>query len=200
MELSCGLQLYLDNPQLRRCLARSSRSACVPPDCIAALWHTWTIVITLAYIAQSAVEQMAEVAGLVLGGIPLIISGLEHYEEAVRLFRRYRQASEHFESLKRNLRFENDIFLNCIEGMLKGRHCSGDLEALIHNVGDIGHWQLAMIDKYLKESLGRCYRAFWDELQALQTHLANLRECLKIDGQGKVRTCLGVLFIPLTCG
>lgn len=62
-----------------------------------------------------------EVLGLVLGALPLVLSGLEHYGEAPRAIRSIMDYHREFAALFRTLRMENEILRNTMELMLADR-------------------------------------------------------------------------------
>ena len=59
-----------------------------------------------------------EVVSLVLGCIPLVISGLEHYAEGVRTIMRIKRYSEEYEKLARRIRAEFVVFQNTLQILL----------------------------------------------------------------------------------
>jgi hypothetical protein len=61
-----------------------------------------------------------EVAGIVLGAIPLVISGLEHYSEGAQTIRSMWDYPKEFATLSRRLRVENETFRNTMELILSG--------------------------------------------------------------------------------
>jgi hypothetical protein len=65
-----------------------------------------------------------EVAGIVLGVIPLVVSGLEHYADGVSTIKVIFNYESEFRSLSRRLRVESNIFQNTVEILL--RDCVND--------------------------------------------------------------------------
>ena len=61
-----------------------------------------------------------EAAGLILGALPLVVSGLESYIEGVATIKRYFRYKNELKSLLRALTTEYDIFRNTCEELLEG--------------------------------------------------------------------------------
>lgn len=61
-----------------------------------------------------------EVAGLVLGSLPLLISALEHYAEGVGTIKRMIRYKGEVKILQRELKVEYDLFCNTLEQLLDG--------------------------------------------------------------------------------
>lgn len=61
-----------------------------------------------------------ETAGLVLGSIPLILSGLEFYANGIAITKRYRRYHEEFKSMIVELQTEYTMCVNSINMLLVG--------------------------------------------------------------------------------
>jgi hypothetical protein len=61
-----------------------------------------------------------EIAGVVLGALPLVISALEHYAEGVNTTRRYWRYKTELRSLILNVKTERSIFINTLGQLLAG--------------------------------------------------------------------------------
>src|SRR4051794_4057127 len=61
-----------------------------------------------------------EVAGVVLGSLPLVISALEHYRDGLRSIQRWRKYERELQSLVRNLETERAKLQNVCEKLLVG--------------------------------------------------------------------------------
>ena len=55
---------------------------------------------------------MVEVAGIVLGVLPLLISAVEHYEDCWRPFVRYRKFHSKFDAFQQRLKTQKVVFYN----------------------------------------------------------------------------------------
>lgn len=127
-----------------------------------------------------------EIAGLVLGSIPLVISGLEHYAEGVRTIRKFRQSTREFVRLKRILETENDIFLNSIEILLKDDVSDQVLAAMLNDVNGSSKWKDPMLDECLQTRLGRSYNTYFAAVKSLAQAVTDLHLELKLNAAGKV--------------
>jgi hypothetical protein len=78
----------------------------------------------------------AEIAGFVLGSIPLVISGLEHYAEGVSTIKIMFNAPSEFKSMSRRLTVEHRILRNTVELLL--HDCIDDDELLANLMADNG--------------------------------------------------------------
>ena len=61
-----------------------------------------------------------EVAGVVLGSLPLIISALEHYAEGIATAKRFWRYKTELRSLILQVNTERGIFINTLEQLLTG--------------------------------------------------------------------------------
>lgn len=61
-----------------------------------------------------------ELAGLVLGAIPVVVAGLESYIKGVATIKRYSKYKNELKSLRTSLTTEYDIFRNSCEELLEG--------------------------------------------------------------------------------
>lgn len=128
-----------------------------------------------------------EIAGLVLAGIPLLISALEHYSEGVQTIRKIRHSSKGFLRLKRTLETENDIFLNSIELLLKDDVDDHVLATMLQYPGNqaVG-WKDAKLDARLRARLGRSYSVYFEAIDALANDIRNFGDAIQLNNSGKV--------------
>lgn len=128
-----------------------------------------------------------EVAGIVLGAIPLVISGLEHYAEGVSTIRIMFNAPSEFKSLSRRLRVEQKIFKNSIELLL--HDCISDdqlLANLMSDTADSKLWSDPDVERALRQKLQSSYSVYLDTMTSLETTLMEFRNRLKLSDDGKV--------------
>lgn len=129
-----------------------------------------------------------EVAGLVLGSIPLVISGLEHYAEGVSTIKIMFNAPSEFKSLSRRLKVEQKIFKNSIELLL--HDCIDDDQLLADLMSDTAGsklWSDPEVEKALWQKLQSSYSVYLDTMTSLETTLLEFRERLKLNDDGKVK-------------
>lgn len=111
-----------------------------------------------------------EVAGVVLGAIPLLISGLEHYAEGASTIKRMFRAPAEFCSLSLRLRVEHDIFKNTIELLVGDLVDDVSLQSLLENVGG-DSWSESAIDTALRKKFCRSYRVYIETAQDMNKTL-----------------------------
>ncbi|KAK6501617.1 hypothetical protein TWF481_009452 [Arthrobotrys musiformis] len=119
-----------------------------------------------------------EIAGLVLGAIPLVISALEHYEDIigpVKAFTKYRGELGH---AIRELRNHHTSFEQSIEVLLRPITTDQELSAMIDNT-DSDLWQDPDIDHQLKKSLGRAYAPYMENVNYVQKILTTIASKLE---------------------
>ncbi|KAK3720810.1 hypothetical protein LTR37_003473 [Vermiconidia calcicola] len=125
-----------------------------------------------------------EVAGLVFGAIPLVISGLEHYAEGVATVKVMFNYPSEFRSLGRRLNVEKEIFQNIMESLLDGCADDGILTDLLGQQAG-NSWSNPEIDKALRNKLGRSYSVYLETVQDMNESLARFKERLKLDEDGR---------------
>ena len=130
-------------------------------------------------------HNIIEIAGLVLGSIPLVISGLEHYAECVSTIKIMFNYPSEFKSLTRRLRVEHDIFRNTVELLL--HDCMGDqlLTELLEN-NDGKSWLDPDVGKALRKKLQTSYALYFETVESLNKTLTEFKERLKLSEDGKV--------------
>ena len=132
-----------------------------------------------------------EIAGVVLGSIPLLISGLEHYAEGASTIKRMFRAPGEFRSLSRRLRVEHDIFRNSMELLLTNCVDDVELQDLLEHVGG-NSWSEPAVDVALRKKLNRSYNVYMETVEDMNQTLVAFRERLKLGDDGKVGLSLTV--------
>jgi hypothetical protein len=100
-----------------------------------------------------------EVAGLVLGAIPLILAGLEFYVKGIAVTRRYRRYEEELTSLLVELKTENTTYINSINILLVGVVPYMDMADFLANpCGD--RWKDSTFDLKLRARLKSSYDSY----------------------------------------
>lgn len=128
-----------------------------------------------------------EVVGLVLGAIPLLISGLEHYAEGVETIRKVRHSSAEFRKIKTALIIQHRIFVGSLLVLLKDEVDEYVLAKWIANIQTGAGPPHASIDQTLRLRLGPDYSAYRDGAEAMANTLEEFRLSLQIRQDGKVR-------------
>ncbi|KAJ4244351.1 hypothetical protein NW762_014478 [Fusarium torreyae] len=108
-----------------------------------------------------------EIAGAVLGSIPLVVSALENYKNGVRVIQRYRRYERELQSLIRNLETERVKLQNVCEKLLDGIVPPSRIDAMVENPGG---------DLWLKEETQREIRArLWKSWDVFQWTLSDIQ-------------------------
>jgi hypothetical protein len=123
-----------------------------------------------------------EVAGVVLGALPLVISALEHYArgaESVKIYYRYKIQ---LQNLIDAVKTQKVIFTNTLEQLLTGIVPADKMTAVIADPA--AH---PKVDLRLKGILRDGYDAYFSNVRGMQVALATVMAKLKLDADGKVR-------------
>ena len=142
-----------------------------------------------------------EVAGLVLGAVPLLISALEHYGEGVGTIERWWKYRRELAAIRRLLLAEQSVFQGTIERLLNGIVLDPELEDLLENSGR-GSWSrqdFGDLDKKLNRRLGRSYASFEECVENINHVVAKLREDLELSENGKVGMPLPLRYVLGPC-
>ncbi|OBS22579.1 hypothetical protein FPOA_08915 [Fusarium poae] len=109
-----------------------------------------------------------EVAGIVLGSIPLVISTLEHYKNGVSLIQRYRRYERELQRLIRNLETEQVKLQNVCEKLLDGIVSPSLIDAMVEDPGgDL--WTKKETHKAIRTRLWKSCDVFERTLRDIQT-------------------------------
>jgi hypothetical protein len=134
-----------------------------------------------------------EVAGIVLGAIPLVISGLEHYSEGARTIKSMWDYPKQFATLSRRLRVEQETFLNTMELILTSCVGSKTLQQLLTEPGGIS-WEESDVEQELRRILQGSYSVFMDTVISMNQALTTFKQRLRLSPDGKVCN-LPILFM-----
>jgi hypothetical protein len=136
-----------------------------------------------------------EVAGVVLGALPLVISALEHYANGVQTAKRYLRYKSELKSLILQINTERGIFINTLEQLLGGLVRIEHMTEFLSNPGKDA-WQDAEVDSKLRGRLRGVYKIYLGNVQGMEQSLKSIMEKLALDAEGKVRD--SVRLFPLT--
>jgi len=124
-----------------------------------------------------------EIAGVVLGSIPLVISLLEHYQGGLRTIQRLRKYDRELQSLIRNLRTEQAKLQNVCEKLLEGLVPLSRIDEMVENpFGDL--WSDEEIQKKIRARLWRSWGVF--EQTAIDMNAAIEEMMERLGGKDKV--------------
>ncbi|KAK3376206.1 hypothetical protein B0T24DRAFT_216608 [Lasiosphaeria ovina] len=128
---------------------------------------------------------MAEVAGLVLAVAPLLISALEHYEDAIDpvvAFFRWRQR---LPKVIRELYMENAAYAQNIRLLLNQTTSDAELSDMINNP-NCDSWKSADLEDALQDQLGTAYAPCMSTVNEIAEIMVTIAKCLNIKGTDKV--------------
>ncbi|CAM1501434.1 Fc.00g034180.m01.CDS01 [Cosmosporella sp. VM-42] len=118
-----------------------------------------------------------EIAGAVLGSIPLLISTLEYYKNGLRTIQRWRKYDKELQSLIRNLETERVKLQNICEKLLDGLVPPSRIDAMVENpLGDL--WMEEEAQKKIRARLWRSWGVFERTLRDIQTAIEEMNERL----------------------
>lgn len=126
-----------------------------------------------------------EVAGVVLGSIPLLISTLEHYSDGVSALQRWRRYERELRCLIRNLQTERVKLTNVCEKLLVGLVPSSKIESMIKNPGG-AEWRTEDIRQRIKARLWEACDVFDDIIQDVKLAIDEMEKRLGSQNDGKV--------------
>lgn len=129
-----------------------------------------------------------EVAGLVLGALPIIISALESYEKSAGAIQRWRSYQRELRTLARGLETERVNLQNVFERLLIRIADAPDIEKMIENpFGPL--WKEEHnpeVYHKIRQRLWRSARVFEGNVNEIHKALEELQEKLNIGADGQV--------------
>ncbi|KAK0707941.1 hypothetical protein B0H67DRAFT_588952 [Lasiosphaeris hirsuta] len=128
---------------------------------------------------------MAEVAGLILAVVPLLISALEHYEDAVNPVVAFLQWKQQLPKVIRELYMENATYAQNIRLLLNQTMSDAELSDMINNPNCDG-WKSADIEGALRDQLGAAYSPCMSTVDEIAEIMVTIAKCLNIKGTDKV--------------
>jgi hypothetical protein len=126
-----------------------------------------------------------EVAGVVIGALPLVISALEHYAKGVNTAKRYWRFKTELRSLILQISTERGIFVNTLEQLLTGIVRTEHMAELISD-SQSDTWRTSDVDKKLRDRLRDAYDVYLDNMKGMEVALKMIGEKLALDPNGKV--------------
>lgn len=116
-----------------------------------------------------------EVAGAVLGVIPLVISALEHYQHGVQALKKWRRYENNIQCLIRNINVERARLQNVCEKLLDGLVPPYQIDAMVDNPnGDL--WTNEEVQEKIRVRLWKSSTVFEETLRDIQVAMVHLSE------------------------
>lgn len=134
-----------------------------------------------------------EVAGLVLGGIPLAIQALQEYRS---FFSSFRQAHRHLDSIIRHLQAQQNILANTCNVLLTDIAPPSEIKTMMHRPFD-SSWN--KYERDIRLRLGEDLIIFQETTQEMQDTVKSLHRKLAIDDNGQVSHNLTCCACPYSC-
>ncbi|GAB1314685.1 hypothetical protein MFIFM68171_04895 [Madurella fahalii] len=125
-----------------------------------------------------------EVAGVVLGSLPIIVSALQLYSQGVKTLHNWRFYQRELKSLIRQLDTERVKLENVLDKLLIGIADQGQIEEMIRD--PFGHlWREPHIHKRVRQRLWRSIEVFEATVRDMQEAVDDIRTKLDIGLDGK---------------
>ncbi|KAB2576462.1 hypothetical protein DBV05_g4978 [Lasiodiplodia theobromae] len=127
-----------------------------------------------------------EVAGLVLGALPLIVEALKAYSNGISTIGTYLRYELPLKTLHMDLSVEYTLYQNACERLLEGLVDDNDeREALLQEPGGRA-WRNPDLERKLQQRLSKTYSIFNDIMQEIHLAVLKIKELLRFDSDGKV--------------
>ncbi|KAK6189284.1 putative phosphoglycerate mutase pmu1 [Pestalotiopsis sp. IQ-011] len=125
-----------------------------------------------------------EVIGIVLGGIPFIISAIEHYKDGTHAIRIWRKYKTELASVIRQLRVQQSRLTNVCETLLEGLSLGSKIEAMIKEpFGSL--WQDEITKQKLAQRLRRDYEIFEETAMEMSIAIGDIKKRIGLGSDGK---------------
>jgi hypothetical protein len=126
-----------------------------------------------------------EVAGVVLGGVPVIVSALKLYIEGASTLQRWRFYTRELKSLIRSLETEQTKLQNVYERLLVDIVPATKIEEMIHDpFGPL--WMEEASATKIHQRLWRSAKVFHDNVLDMSDAIEEMKKKLDLDADGKV--------------
>jgi thymidylate synthase len=126
-----------------------------------------------------------EIAGLILGAIPILVNTLTHYADGVSTVERFFQYKRELSSLVRLLNLEVVMLRNTCEQLLDGIHNADPLEKMLDEPEGTT-WKDLYLQEQLRSRLRNSYGPYFETLDEMYAAVQLLKDRLKRDGVAKV--------------
>ncbi|KAI0803735.1 hypothetical protein GGR55DRAFT_385661 [Xylaria sp. FL0064] len=134
-----------------------------------------------------------EIAGIVLGAVPLLISALEHYGDALSTLNKWRKYERELRSLVRNLDTERVKLQNVCEKLLVGIVPESQIEAMIKDPMG-GLWKEEKIQARVQSRLWESYGSFEDTISDIKRATDEMNQRIERQSGRKASTLKRTIF------
>jgi hypothetical protein len=132
-----------------------------------------------------------EIAGLVLGAMPLVIRALESYRKGLNPLLDYFHYNTTLTKLRIRLNIQHVLFEDHLKRLLLSESSPAEIEALFYDPNEpsrIALWGSKEVEQKLRKKLSQQqFKTFMDVLQEMDGVMKKLMDNLDIDMKGKVR-------------
>lgn len=127
-----------------------------------------------------------EVAGLILGAIPLAVKAFKVYAETVSTVSRYRKYKHSLRDLYHDIGSEYNIYLNICEQLLDGIVEDNTQKAV--SLGNPGgdEWRDHRLEEGLKARMAGSYDTFMRIMESMNDAVEEMKALLKLGPDGNV--------------
>ena len=136
-----------------------------------------------------------EIAGLVLGALPLVISALEQYESSLDAVKAFFQWRDILEKAIRELWVQHTSFEMTLRSLLVDLTSEAELDELLSQP-ESPLWQSPALNHDLRERLGAAYDVYNYTIEQIGGYVRTLARHLDID---RVAVCLDIGFYSREC-
>lgn len=124
-----------------------------------------------------------EIAGVILGGLPLLISFLENYTKIVEAGHTWRRFARQVRRLSQEIETERVIFKDTCEKFLVGIVPPSEVDKMIQNPGS---WWGEAIPNVLHSRLGESFNSFRNIIQDMEQTYEDIKKKLGMDSGNDV--------------
>ena len=128
-----------------------------------------------------------EIAGVVLGSLPIVVSALQVYIKGASTMQKWRFYARELRSLIRTLETEHAKLQNVCEKLLMGIVPETQIEIMINDPLGLA-WQNRDVSAKIRLRLWRSSKIFEENLQDMEETMEELKSKLGLGPDGKVRS------------
>lgn len=132
--------------------------------------------VAIHTVAMSGIE----VAGLVLGGFPLLISAAEHYKEGFEPLRKWKRFRSQFIGFIDAVDIEKGMFDATLEEFLISADVHEDKLQSFMTDPNYDGWHSEELVEVLRSRLGSSYPVFMSTIRTLNETMADLQDILSL--------------------